>query len=216
METPYTDHLTVDDYEQVYEPAEDTFLLLDALEADIPYIRKIKPLICLEIGSGSGVIVTALAKQLTETFCMASDINAHACRTTLRTAKRNGTHVDTINCNLLDCVREKCIDLLVFNPPYVVTTDDEMKNQSFAESQVSSNLVYSWAGGKYGRRVIDELLIRLDGILSTKGVLYLLALRENKPDKLISELYTLGFMAIKFLERRIPGEYLYVIKVTRK
>lgn len=212
METPYTDHLTLIDYEQVYEPAEDSFLLLDALEADLSYIESLHPQICLEVGPGSGIIVTALAKKLKETLCLATDINPYACKATKKTAYRNGTFVESVNCNFVDLLRKNTIDVLVFNPPYVVTSDDELESNSSTNSQIT----FSWAGGKHGRRVIDELLKRLDGILSAKGVFYLLALRENKPDELIINLNTLGFTAIKFMERRIPGEYLYILKITRK
>ena len=52
--TPLTHHL---DFENIYEPAEDSFLLLDALEQDLVYISQtLKPTICVEIGSGSGII----------------------------------------------------------------------------------------------------------------------------------------------------------------
>ncbi|CAG8450178.1 3392_t:CDS:2 [Diversispora eburnea] len=63
--TPNLDHLSSKDYEQIYEPSEDTFLLLDALESEITFIKnEINPCICLEIGSGSGCVSTFLGQLL--------------------------------------------------------------------------------------------------------------------------------------------------------
>ncbi|BFF94832.1 methyltransferase N6AMT1 [Drosophila madeirensis] len=219
METPHFDHLTAQDYEHVYEPAEDSFLLLDALEADLPFLNVLQPRLCVEIGSGSGIIITALSKQLANTsLCLATDINLKACDATRRTARHNEARVDSLRCNLADVLRKRSVDVLLFNPPYVVTSDEELQCQMFAGGSNPSterNLVYSWAGGKDGRRVTDTLLQQLDDILSPLGVLYLLLLRENKPDEIIKRLEGLNFKAVKFMERRIPGEYLYILKVTR-
>ena len=56
--------------DHVYEPAEDSFLLLDALQENVrPSIHR--PLICLEIGTGSGAIIVALKKALgSDCICM--------------------------------------------------------------------------------------------------------------------------------------------------
>ncbi|GFS99603.1 uncharacterized protein TNCV_1971771 [Trichonephila clavipes] len=51
-------------FDDVYEPAEDTFILIDALGKDMELIMNLGPGICLEIGSGSGVIITSLGKVL--------------------------------------------------------------------------------------------------------------------------------------------------------
>ena len=83
--TPSFSHLTSSDYQNVYEPAEDSFLLMDALEKESNFLKSMRfdlhtarqftsslsstflanrPLICVEIGSGSGAVVTFLATLL--------------------------------------------------------------------------------------------------------------------------------------------------------
>ena len=130
METPTYSHLTAEDYDHVYEPSEDSFLLLDALELELPFLLTKKPSICLEIGPGSGIIISALAKYLNykpQGF-FAVDINKFACDATKRTSLANHVNVEVINMDLLTAFRPKSIDLLVFNPPYVPTPSDEEQN----------------------------------------------------------------------------------------
>lgn len=219
METPSIDHLTSKDYQNIYEPAEDSFLLLDALENDLQFLqKKLQPKVCLEIGSGSGIIITSVAKYVNDCLCFATDINAFACSVTKRTAAKNPPAlVDTVQMNLVDGIRSNTVDLLLFNPPYVVTSDEELLSleMSGCNQITTKNLVYTWAGGANGRRVIDVLLESLDRILSAEGVLYLLVLKENKPKEIIDIVSRKGFTGEVFMERRIPGEYLYILKIVR-
>ena len=84
---PSLDHATFQDWNLVYEPSEDTFLLLDALFADRAALRTSR--VIVEIGPGSGVVSTYLAK-LTSNKVLAVDINEAACALTQRTAAANG------------------------------------------------------------------------------------------------------------------------------
>jgi release factor glutamine methyltransferase len=150
MDTPLLSHLTVKDYAQIYEPAEDSFLLIDALEEDLMFLQNTKPSVCLEIGSGSGIIITAVAKAVgTNSCCIAIDINPAACRATQRTAQLNGTEVEVITMDLISGFHwDNRIDVLIFNPPYVVTPSEEI-----SRSKVHGDITRAWAGGKRGREV---------------------------------------------------------------
>jgi hypothetical protein len=47
---PNLDHLSMEDFREVYEPSDDTFLLMDALEADSGSLQTRRPTIAVEIG----------------------------------------------------------------------------------------------------------------------------------------------------------------------
>ena len=131
IKTPITDHV---DFDQVYEPAEDSFLLLDALEKDLEIVlnqeQKNSPVFCLEIGSGSGIISTGLASVLPNSMIFACDINPHACLASQKTSEINQTaeKQSIVRMDFLNFFPfcEGKIDLLVCNPPYVATSDDEL------------------------------------------------------------------------------------------
>jgi release factor glutamine methyltransferase len=90
---PSLDHLTLEDYDCVYEPSDDTFLLCDALENDREMMSEIQPGVVLEVGCGSGCVITFLSMLLLEqgipALSLATDINPKAAAVTLRTAKAN-------------------------------------------------------------------------------------------------------------------------------
>ncbi|XP_070606401.1 methyltransferase N6AMT1 isoform X2 [Erythrolamprus reginae] len=89
-------------FSAVYEPAEDTYLLLDALERDAEALRSTGIDICLEVGSGSGVVSTFLASIVgSKAFYMCTDINPVAGLCTVETARENSVHIQPVITDLI-------------------------------------------------------------------------------------------------------------------
>lgn len=151
LPTPDTSHVP---YERVYEPAEDSFLLLDTFssESEKTWLRdhfrpdtNAPPPLVLEIGTGSGVVigfVNAHADTLFGTrrvLTTGVDMNAYACRATVGTAKRavednpttHGMYLGSSMGDLASCFRPHAVDVLIFNPPYVPTPDMPVKPDQF-------------------------------------------------------------------------------------
>mmetsp|Transcript_22100 Transcript_22100/g.30831 ORF Transcript_22100/g.30831 Transcript_22100/m.30831 type:complete len:257 (+) Transcript_22100:16-786(+) len=229
----------------VYEPSEDSFLLIDALAAESAFFHEVlKPRICVEIGCGSGVVITSLAKILgSSAICLATDINPVATLAGSVLSKKNNAVVDFINCDLLGPLKPSVVgkvDILIFNPPYVVTTDEEFgestrpKDIDFSSaSSVSDPLIAeaisqlknsgaktvgisaSWAGGENGRQVTDRVLAQVKELLSEKGCFYLVALTENKPSEIVKMMKAEGFEHKVVLKRRAGIELLSIIRFQR-
>ncbi|XP_054829205.1 methyltransferase N6AMT1 isoform X2 [Eublepharis macularius] len=177
--TPWHEHVGPEgQYSSVYEPAEDTFLLLDALEEDAEKLKSANIEICLEVGSGSGVVSTFVASFIeSKALYLCTDTNSAAGLCTVETAKRNNVDLQPIITDLVTGLLPRLlgkVDLLLFNPPYVVTPSVEIK---------SHGIEASWAGGKNGREVMDKLFPVVSDLLSTRGLFYLVAVEENNPGK---------------------------------
>lgn len=234
-EMPTLDHASMKDYHHVYEPSDDTYLLLDGLLADLDAAVALQsnssntsssstsPLIILEIGTGSGVPITFLAKQLiannkmdktaeTALHAMATDINPQALEFAGKTAKENGVVsavLTLMQCDLATPLLEKyCgrVNVIIFNPPYVPTPDDEV---------AGNGIEASWAGGEKGRRVIDRALPQIAQLLSRpNGICYMITVDDNEPEDmslLLSSKYDLTMRPL--VRRRAHNEYLTVQKV---
>lgn len=144
LPTPSTSHVSFDN---IYEPAEDSFLLLDTLSSasESTFLKErfpantTSPLI-VEVGTGSGVVLAFIAANVShilgrsDVAVLGSDINLLASRASLATTTRaisdsdTGRHdratlLDTVTCDLLGPLQSQQVDVLIFNPPYVPTED---------------------------------------------------------------------------------------------
>eukprot|EP00842_Homolaphlyctis_polyrhiza_P000817 jgi/Hompol1/1736/HPOL_005705-RA len=210
--TPDLSHLNRASYERVYEPAEDTFLLLDALEADADRLRQSKPTICVEVGSGSGCVTTFLGMLLgaSNALYLCTDINEFAAQTTLTTGSTNKIVIDCVATHFTDALHSRIsrsVDILIFNPPYVVTPTEEVG---------SRGIEAAWAGGIDGREVVDRFMPIVPSLLSDHGVFYLVAINQNKPAEIMEHARThLGLLSTAVLKRRAGYEGLWIIRFER-
>ncbi|OZC06283.1 putative methylase [Onchocerca flexuosa] len=197
--------ITDEQKDSVYEPAEDTFLLLDALEKDREALEKLEPNVVVEIGSGSG-IVSVFCQQLLRipVLNLATDMNFRALQCTETTAQLNNVSVEVIQCDLLSALKlSSLIDVLLFNPPYVPT-----------EQEAASDSVRRWAGGPTGRSAVDRLFVQLPEILSPGGFFYVIALHSNDILNMLARNQS-TFSSEILLERRCGIEHLFVLKFTK-
>ncbi|PWN44064.1 hypothetical protein IE81DRAFT_321722 [Ceraceosorus guamensis] len=216
------------DYRHVYEPAEDTFALLDALDADADRLRSLNGgagMLCVEIGSGSGCVSAFLAALLgaTNAAFLTLDVNDKANVATGRTGTANGVHLSPIRSDMLSALFSRCssrsesatsglVDILLFNPPYVPTTEAEE-----AAAQADQAIAGAWAGGSMGTRLVDQLIEQgIETVLAPRGIFYLVAIRANDPPALIRRLEARGLSAEIALQRRAGGEHLFIIRAQRK
>ncbi|XP_074286745.1 uncharacterized protein LOC141611970 [Silene latifolia] len=198
---------------EVYEPCDDSFALVDALLADRANLLEHQPTICLEIGCGSGYVITSLAlmlgKEANGVHYFATDINPCAVEVTCETLKVHGVHAEVANMDIASGLEKRLaglVDVLVVNPPYVPTPEDEVG---------CAGIVASWAGGENGRSVIDRILPVADNLLSEKGWLYMVTLSENKPGQLCALMNKKGYASKIIVQRSTEEESLHIIKFWR-
>jgi release factor glutamine methyltransferase len=213
---PDLSHIKSDDYMDIYEPGDDTYLLMTAFDHTLrPTVQAMaKPSVfALEIGPGSGVI-SSHANNLINSIgvqCVsfAIDINPKAAAIARQTLKLNKNLGDVIIGSLSSSIEDRLngqIDLLIFNPPYVPSPPEEM-NQT--------DVTAAWAGGVNGREVIDQFLPCIPRLLSQKGVLYLVLIEANKPNEVVEILEKLGISS-EIVESKLSVRESLVILLCRR
>ncbi|KAI6093871.1 putative methylase [Hypoxylon rubiginosum] len=218
LPTPDTSHVA---YERIYEPAEDSFLLLDTLSSasETAFLRErfgnnYAPLV-VEVGPGSGVVIAFVNAQAEALFgtrnilTAAVDVNGYACKATNETAKKaarenaatHGRFLGAVQGDLVEPLKNQSVDVLIFNPPYV-PTPELPKQPGQADlphvdtkptfDEDSYMLSLSYAGGKDGMETTDRLIDSLPNVLSCKGCAYILLCAQNKPEEVKNRIRTLG------------------------
>ena len=100
-------------------PRPETELLVERIIAEENDIKNI-----LEIGTGSGALVIALAKKMNGIVIDATDISEDALRIAEQNAMLNQVDINIFKSDIFDNVLNK-YDLIISNPPYISLTDYE-------------------------------------------------------------------------------------------
>lgn len=178
----------------VYQPAEDSYLLADSVKTE-PHHNAI------DIGCGTGIQgLNVLLKGAQK--CVFSDVNEIA----LENARHNVSQLklehktDFLHSNLFKHIDGK-YDLIVFNPPYLVS--DRIEHADLD-------------AGHNGRRVLDHFLKQFPIHLSENGACYFLQSSLNgmeKTEKLLAE-HGMDFSVVA--RQKLFFEEIMALKATKK
>jgi release factor glutamine methyltransferase len=178
------------DYEEVYQPAEDTYLLLRAAQSEA------RPGdLALEIGCGSGFLSQELGPKVAR--LIATDINPHA----VRAAKARG--IEVIRADLFRGIKGK-FDLILFNAPYLPTEPKERTGQW---------IDYALDGGESGRQTVDRFIEDLAEHLRPGGRALLLISSLTGLAEVRRTAKAAGFTAEVVADEGCFFERLYVLRL---
>jgi len=183
----------------VYEPAEDTFLLAENLSVK-------EDDTVLDMGAGCGILGVIAAKRAKRV--VAVDINPFSVRCARINAKINGVSekMDVRLGDLFEPIGEnERFDIILFNPPYLPTNHAEQETW----------IERAWAGGPTGRQVIDRFIDQAPNYLKQGGRILLVQSSLSNIGETIRKLEEKGLRVKVLAERKTAFERIVVIQAER-
>ena len=174
---------------QVYEPAEDTFLLAENLaveEGDV----------ALDVGTGTGLIALLMARKAS--YVLGVDLNPIAVELARENALLNGIkNVEFRLSDLFENVSGK-FDVITFNAPYLPGEPEE---------PIDLALV----GGKTGREVLDRFIGEVQDYLKPGGTVQIVQSSITGVDETLKRLEKAGLAAKVTAKRHVFFEDIVLI-----
>jgi len=184
----------------VYEPAEDTFLLAENLVVD-------EHDVVLDIGTGCGILGILAAKRARKV--VAVDVNPYAVRCAEMNARLNDVmeKMDIRRGDLFEPIRkDEKFDVIIFNAPYLPSEAGEQKTW----------IGRAWAGGPNGRQLIDRFTSQAPSYLKEGGRVLLVQSTLSNVDETMRRLEGEGLRASVLAEKKVAFETIVVIKAERR
>ena len=174
--------------DDVYEPAEDSFLFAENLNIASGEL-------VLDLGTGSGILANVAAKNAGRV--VAVDLNPFAIRCAKDNAKLNGVQdrIDFVQGDLFSAFRDGVrFDLVLFNAPYL-------------PSEVGEEATWigkAWAGGSNGRLVVDKFIAVVPTYLTLQGRVLLMQSTLTGVDETIQRFAKQNLKASVIAEQQLP------------
>ena len=109
----------------------------------------------LDIGTGSGAIVIALAKNLNEMIIDAVDISESALKTAKQNADMNNVEINFFQSDIFENVTNK-YDLIISNPPYISQAAYEQLPAEIREYEPKSALLAETNGLYFYKKILQN------------------------------------------------------------
>lgn len=198
----YYNGLAIKLHSEIYEPAEDTFQLLEVL--DINECDRV-----LEIGTGCGIIALECARRGAKIIC--TDINPHAVELTQINYSKNLSllkgNVEVRCGNLFSVVKPgERFDVVIFNPPYLPT---------HAKDRIGGSGWFDVAtdGGATGLVVTKRFIEGLHKHLAKNGCAYFVFSSLSDRKKLDTYLSNARLKSEIILSRQFNDEKIDIYRV---